>query len=371
MTLAEVQSRIATISGQLAQLAPRRAGLDPFVADAFAASLGQANQALGVTSPASAGPGVAVDLDAASLTGGATGTAAAGGTTAAGGSLAARPGGPSGADVVTAARKYLGVPYLWGGTDPGKGLDCSGLVQRVFKDLGVDVPRTVADQRRAGTAVPSLAQARPGDLIAFSSERSPSGRHIGIYIGDGKMIHAPRSGKDVMVSDVWAPERITAIRRIVPAEPAQAATPAVAPAAAAQAAGGAPRPGWAKGEGLSEIFAAATSRYDLPAGLLEAVARRESGMRTDAVSPAGAVGLMQLMPGTARELGVDPRDPAQAVDGAARYLRQQLDRFGSLDLALAAYNAGPGNVRRYGGVPPFAETRAYVAAITADLRRAA
>jgi soluble lytic murein transglycosylase-like protein len=107
---------------------------------------------------------------------------------------------------------------------------------------------------------------------------------------------------------------------------------------------------------------AAAAAYDLSPHLLDAVARSESGYNAKAVSPAGAIGVMQLMPQTAKALGVDPRDPAQNIMGGARYLRAQLDRFdGNIDLALAAYNAGPGRVVQYRGVPPFRETQAYVA----------
>jgi soluble lytic murein transglycosylase-like protein len=112
---------------------------------------------------------------------------------------------------------------------------------------------------------------------------------------------------------------------------------------------------------LRRAIEAAARATDLSPEFLEAVARTESGLDPAAVSPAGAIGVMQLMPGTAAALGVDPHDPSQNIMGGARYLRTQLDRFeGQIDLALAAYNAGSGRVVRFGGMPPFPETRAYV-----------
>ncbi|MCB9793292.1 MAG: lytic transglycosylase domain-containing protein [Alphaproteobacteria bacterium] len=111
---------------------------------------------------------------------------------------------------------------------------------------------------------------------------------------------------------------------------------------------------------------AASLRYGVPAELIKAVCLAESGMNPNAVSKAGAQGLMQLMPDTAAELAVtDPFDPHQSIDGGARYLARQLKAFGSTRLALAAYNAGPHNVRKHGGVPPFEETQAYVSKVMA------
>ncbi|MGQ9556452.1 MAG: lytic transglycosylase domain-containing protein [Desulfurispora sp.] len=114
-----------------------------------------------------------------------------------------------------------------------------------------------------------------------------------------------------------------------------------------------------------ELFQEAAARYDLDPALLKAVARAESSFDPQAVSPAGAAGLMQLMPATARALGVtDVFDPRQNILAGARYLRQLLDRFaGDLPLALAAYNAGPGAVERHGGIPPYRETRQYVSRV--------
>jgi len=115
-----------------------------------------------------------------------------------------------------------------------------------------------------------------------------------------------------------------------------------------------------------EITAAA-QRHGIDPALLAGLVRQESNFNAAAVSPAGARGLTQLMPGTAAGLGVtDATDPQQALDGGARYLRQQLDAFGGdVTKALAAYNAGPGAVQRYGGVPPYAETQAYVRKVQA------
>ncbi len=110
----------------------------------------------------------------------------------------------------------------------------------------------------------------------------------------------------------------------------------------------------------------AEARFGVDAALIKAVCLAESGMNPNAVSRSGAQGLMQLMPGTAAELGVtDPFDPEQSINGGARYLARMIDEFGDLRRSVAAYNAGPGNVRKYHGVPPFEETRIYVPRVLA------
>ena len=114
---------------------------------------------------------------------------------------------------------------------------------------------------------------------------------------------------------------------------------------------------------VDESITRAAQQHGLDPGLLRAVAWQESRGNNAAVSDKGALGIMQLMPGTAAALGVDPRDPEANINGGAAYLALQMAKFGNVELALAAYNAGPGAVIRYGGVPPYRETRSYVSTI--------
>ena len=307
--LSMVQSRISEISTRIAAFQPR---------------------------PTTTAAGWSAAAAAAGLTG----------STSATGSSAAGTG--SGSAVVAAAQKYLGVPYAWGGTDPSTGLDCFGLTQRVYADLGVSIPRTSSQQATTGRAVASLDQAQPGDLVFFDySSSRPGVDHVGIYVGNGKMIAAPEEGQQVSVQDVGRP---TLIRRVLPDS-----TTATTPAAGTTGSGLAGVP-------YADLFTQAGAKYGVPAALLAGVARTESGFSTSAVSSVGARGLMQFMPATAAGLGVDTSDPASSIDGAARYLSSLIGQFGSTDLALAAYNAGPSAVQRAGGVPAAAQS--YVQKVT-------
>jgi hypothetical protein len=251
----------------------------------------------------------------------------------------------TGDQIVDDAKQYLGVPYVWGGTTPS-GFDCSGLVQYVYGKEGINLPRLASDQANSGTEV-SAADAKPGDLVYFGKPAY----HIGIYLGNGMMLDAPHTGAQVRVEKVWSD--VSGYRRVIPSN-ADNAT-----GSATTGSGSLNLP--AAGQRYSSMITAAAKQAGIDPALLGAVAWTESNFNANAVSPAGAVGIVQLMPATARGLGVNASDPAQALAGGARYLKSMLDQFGgNTSLALAAYNAGPTAVRQAGGIPPYTETQNYV-----------
>lgn len=339
--MAEVQARIATIHTRIQALSPRPAVRpaaisQPADSGAFAQALAS-EQVQGAS------------VSAADR---ATGTAPANrvAVPARGGSAVSEQA------VIAAAKKYLGVPYKWGGTDPATGgLDCSGFTQRVFKDLGISISRVTQTQVKDGRPVGSMAQARPGDLLFFENGIQPGVDHVGIYLGGGKMIAAPKAGDVVKVQDVY--KTPVAIRRVLPEAAASPATTVASPAVGAATKGVGSIP-WNK---YHDLFEASATRHGVPARFLGAIGTVENAKGDpNAESPAGAIGVMQFMPATARGLGIDPRDPAQAIDGAARHLSRLIRKYGSLDLAAAAYNAGEGAVAKYNGIPPYEETQNYV-----------
>ena len=260
------------------------------------------------------------------------------------------PVSPDAARVVSLASSLEGTPYVWGGSTPA-GFDCSGLVQYVYGQLGINVPRTSEEQATVGTPVSSLAAAQPGDLLFFagSDGTASSPGHVAIYIGNGQMIAAPYTGTVVQQQSVSGAGTVVAIRRILPDPPAtntvmgQVTVPA---------------------QFVTTIESAAAANR-IPASLLAALVSHESGFNPNAVSSAGAEGIAQFMPATAQGMGVNPFDSTSAINGAAKLLGAYSSRFGSYANALAAYNAGPTAVARYGGVPPYPETQAYVPTVLA------
>ncbi len=187
-----------------------------------------------------------------------------------------------------------------------------------------------------GLAALLAAQALAGEYAVFASgatlridRHESEGANVRLYLNGGTM--------------EFPAAQLTRI------DPEEASTPAPEAAPAAPA----PSP--------VELIEQAARRYGLPAAFVHSVARAESNLQPGAVSPKGAIGIMQLMPDTARLLGADPTDPSQNVDAGARYLRDLLLKYdGSTFKALAAYNAGPGAVERYHGLPPYPETLQYI-----------
>ena len=207
--------------------------------------------------------------------------------------------------------------------------------------LLVAVPLAFALPARSG--VRDFAVLRNGRVLAVTGVE-PDGDRIRLVLASGGELRVPATMLERVDREAGA-----------------------SPAAASQPSPTAPLPAhpW------RETMARAARVHGVDARLVDAVARVESALDPTAVSPRGAMGLMQLMPATARDLGVtDPFDPVQSIDGGCRYLKQLLERFdGDLPRALAAYNAGPRAVVESGGVPEYAETKSYVARVLATLAR--
>jgi len=199
---------------------------------------------------------------------------------------------------------------------------------------------------------------KPIVLLLIFACSAPAGEYA--VLASGARLHAQRhesdGGKVTLFTETGSTEMDASLvvrfeqEDYAPLREEPTAVPATAP----------PTP-TLKPLGIVELVDNAARKYGLPPAFVRAVVAVESGYRADAVSPKGAIGLMQLMPGTARELGADPNIPEQNVDAGARYLRDLLLKYDNHAYhALAAYNAGPGAVDKYHGVPPYRETQNYI-----------
>jgi soluble lytic murein transglycosylase-like protein len=229
------------------------------------------------------------------------------------------------------------------------------------KSLGMVVLLGLGAMQASATDVATL---RNGFTIRHES-RAPLGETTRLFLtADGSsFVDVPTAEIVQIEADLNAPAVPEKSSETLATAPAamNPALPAMVP----------PTPASTRPADIAEAVNSASGRYRIDPDLVNSVIRAESGFKVHAISPKGAQGLMQLMPGTASNLGVSNAfDPNANVDGGTRYLRELLERY-NFDLvkALAAYNAGPHRVEQYGGVPPYLETRKYVASIVRDFNR--
>jgi soluble lytic murein transglycosylase-like protein len=232
---------------------------------------------------------------------------------------------------------------------------------KLTKSFGILLLLSAAATQGSATDVATL---RNGFTIRHES-RAPMGETTRLFLtADGSSFVDVPTAEIVQIEVDLTPQ---------PAPEKNGAGPALTPAASGPAlpTSSVPAPAASQHVDVSQVVNAASDRYRLDPDLVTSVIRAESGFKVHAISPKGAQGLMQLMPGTASKLGVpNAFDPEANVDGGTRYLRELLERY-NFDLikALAAYNAGPHRVEQYNGVPPYRETRKYVASIVRDFNR--
>jgi peptidoglycan DL-endopeptidase CwlO len=282
------------------------------------------------------------------------------------------------------ARSYEGTPYVLGGNDPARGIDCSGFVTSLLRGFGAKISgRPTTTTYRSQLAAPvSWDDIRPGDvLLSAANPRDPtSGEHMALYVGGGLMAESTtarneRGGNGVRIRPVEGtnlqPHRM---KEPVPGlgdatEWAQwsagRAEQGKSPGTNVHVLSAGDRQGGLAGvpESVRGQIAQVAQEEGVDPALFAALIRQESGFKPGARSGAGAIGLTQLMPATARGLGVDPNDLMQNLKGGARYLRQQLQAAGGdVEKALAAYNAGPGVLSKPRERWP-GETQRYVPAV--------